>query len=216
MKRRSEEIRQNKEEISQIIDYLLSTAVHLCESCVIEEMVPEKVKPSKRKTSNARRSRQALTSTNEKLNDNSKGILIQRNRETEDITAESSDTEVDTKIPIRFEESNLSSNKTDRDFPKISIDHEANNHNLHYFVTFDAIKNILSVVFWSISVKNIEDKSIFEIAEEIFDLSKNSNFQDEVLAHEYLNNLQFLELLKDTNKFLMKNPIEIVSSLISE
>lgn len=223
VERRSIEIKENLKEISQLIDEVVTAAVHLCESVIIEEIQSEKVKAPKQKSGNRKNiSNQNLqlvegvARSSLKVNPKLKNYTKVRYKNDDEVL----EPEIYSKVELVGSSLSLNSqrkttlNKSDLSIPKVSVDHEANLYPVNYFLTFDIIKDILSVVFWNVSIQNIEDKSIFELAEEIFNESRNIEFNFAVLTHEYLNNPKFLDLIKNTTKFLIKNPVKIVENLI--
>lgn len=210
VKCREAEMLQNLTDISNIINDMLANVVHLCDSVIIQEIPYEKPRDSKRKSGG--KSSQSVANINTDDITIKKGSVRSNKRGTSINKAKHKSNEF---VSIS---STLNKRSAD-DIPKrniieVSVGHEENVCPFNYFVSFDVIKNLLTTIFWNVTIKNIEDKSIFEIAEDLFNETRNLDFHSEVLAHEYLNNPKFLDLIKTTRKYLVKNPVEIVTGLI--
>lgn len=219
--RRNIEIQQHLEDVTQLVDDVISNVVHLCESLIIEEVSTEKVK-TKNKYSVKKCSRSDVTYSNELLKKNDSkmntriksSIKIKKKNEALDVS-------IDEQSITKFNKSVTNNQKKTANFSimndlNVSVEHETSITSLNHFITFDVIKNILSIAFWNVTVRHIEDKSIFEKAEDLFNEIRSNEFNSEVLAHEYLNNPKFLDLIKSTYKFLYKNPVEIVKTIIED
>lgn len=218
--RRSLELQQIKKDTSELIEEIISVAVHRCESLIIEELPVEKT-DTKRKGKHPSHLDSVASSEGSQVR--SRGSQSRRKSskgtynisEFEGFSSERKSTESQIKSIKTLTPKKVSICAPEENPIKVSVDHEINMYSLTYFISFDVIKDVLSSVFWSVSVRNIEDKSVFEIAEDLFNESKREDFNSRVLVHEYLNNTKFLELMKNTTKFTFKNPIEIVKNLVN-
>lgn len=219
VRRRSIELSQHMAEMSEIIDDIICVAVHRCESLIIENVSVEKIK-LKRKGNGKKISKNDFRVSSEVIRSVSRGSQRQRgSSKPKSSTTEQKELESKVNISQTKTTNSLKTPKRvsrpEKNIINVTVDCETNMNPLTYFVTFDVIKNVLSLVYWNVSISNIEDKSVFEIAEDIFNECRRCDFNSEVLVHEYLNNSKFLELIKNTSKFLIKNPIEIVKDLVN-
>lgn len=208
VRRRSIELRQHIADISKIIEDIISVAVRRCDNLIIEELSEDEIKVKRKvgskkeiRVSNGKMRSRTVSKTPEKKDFKPK---------TRNSFSENQSFEAKTEVSP-----NSSSSKKEEKLINVTVDCETNVNPLTFFITFDIIKGVLSSVFWNVSVSNIEDKSVFEIAEDIFNESKRDDFNAEVLVHEYLNNTKFLDLMKNTPKFLIINPTEVVKNLVN-
>lgn len=87
--------------------------------------------------------------------------------------------------------------------------------NLAYFLPFELLLTTLAMtVTWHLSVVDVNDKSLKERIEEIYERCKTEEFNDKVLCHQFLLDPEFLEIISGMKKFLCHNPICIIQSLI--
>lgn len=220
VKHRNEATKQCLEDVIEILDNVVSKAVHLCESLVIEEIPVEQIKTTKRKNGNKKNNsvQNSISELNVKQNlkldlktDNS----FTKNKHQLKVKYFDPKQILNVDSNVTFSLETLEDGKTLKPEPmRISEEDENTLYPLQYYVELDVIKDILNVVFCNVSMKNIEDRSLFEIAEDIFKGSKNPEFNGEVLAHEFLNNPAYLDLIKRTPKFIIKNPIDIVKNIV--
>lgn len=229
VQQREIEIKQNLTAITETIDNLIGFAVHQCESLIIDEIEPEKiVSVRKRKSTRKIYSRTESIIGQQNVESSQKGRSgFNANSEKEKKTDQNSSGYRTKGIKILNSSNRTSySNQTKavqctiekRNLPgsliNVSVDREVDYNPLNHFIHFDLIKDILTAVFCHMSFTDLGDKNLFEIAEDIFNKCKNPQFNFGVLIHEYLNNDEFLDLVKHSSKFLMKSPIKIVEKCI--
>ncbi|XP_045477711.1 sperm flagellar protein 2-like [Harmonia axyridis] len=106
--------------------------------------------------------------------------------------------------------------KPEETFSNISIDFEESfDPSLVYFLDFEPILAAEAVVLqWYTQVQNIDGKSFRQRAEEIYNECKNPDFNNSVLAHEFLNHYKFSQLLANTTRFTDKYPSNFLQHLI--
>ncbi|KAJ8923226.1 hypothetical protein NQ315_001781 [Exocentrus adspersus] len=88
---------------------------------------------------------------------------------------------------------------------------------LAYFLPSEVLVTVITACLpWHAKIQNIEDESLREKAEKIFEECKNEEFDHKVLCHEFLNHPTFVELIKKTRKFTVINPVLVVEEILQE
>ncbi|KAK9887729.1 hypothetical protein WA026_000047 [Henosepilachna vigintioctopunctata] len=101
-------------------------------------------------------------------------------------------------------------------FSNIAVDFEASfDPSLVYFLDLESILAVEAVILqWHTQVQNVYTKSFREQMARIYRECKNPFFNNAVLAHEFLNNYEFSQILAYTTRFIDKNPPNFVQNLI--
>lgn len=101
-------------------------------------------------------------------------------------------------------------------FSNISIGFEENqNPPLIYFLPWETLVTVFTACSpMEPELRNLRNQNFFEHLEVLYKELKSPEFNDQVLAHELLNNEKFRELIERNFKFCIHNPFDIVQSLI--
>lgn len=84
-----------------------------------------------------------------------------------------------------------------------------------YVLPLEALVVVLSASLpWHATVQNLNTTSLRQKVEVIHQTLRNSEFNDAVLSHEFLNCHKFRDLLACTCKFAIKKPEDIVEKLV--
>lgn len=84
-----------------------------------------------------------------------------------------------------------------------------------YFLPFETLVTVVTLALpWHARAQNITGESLRERLEVIYESCRTEEFNNGVLMHRFLNDRHFLEVIRDTFKFVAKNPVGIVNGLI--
>ncbi|XP_028142518.1 sperm flagellar protein 2-like [Diabrotica virgifera virgifera] len=83
---------------------------------------------------------------------------------------------------------------------------------LCYFLRYDDIAKVLAATLSNIL--GSKDNKFFDVLCNIYQICKNSAFNNEVLCHEFLNCKDFLQLMEGKTKFVIKYPGRIVKEML--
>ncbi|XP_022900706.2 sperm flagellar protein 2-like [Onthophagus taurus] len=98
------------------------------------------------------------------------------------------------------------------------IGHEAyKNPPLVYYLLYDHIFTVLMATMpWRAIVENVGEITFRQKLENVYEELKNPEFDDIVLMHEFLNSIQFEELMECTQKFKIINPRVVIRNLLGD
>ncbi|XP_056635513.1 sperm flagellar protein 2-like [Diorhabda sublineata] len=229
---REEEIKANKEFVGTILDDIIDTTVHVCDSVVITELensIENIQEENEKEESDIGIKEEEITNDNEVTD-----ILITvKSKELHSPTKETLNTEKeDSKNSVEekviepnsqiIDVSDSAGKETSSEasdilpkFSNIAIGFEPLTYPpLIYFLLFEDIATVL--IKSLADVLTSDDKQFFDIVCDIYLHCRNRLFNKEVLCHEFLNNKQFLKLMEGKTKFIAQVPGRIVEDMLLE
>lgn len=86
-----------------------------------------------------------------------------------------------------------------------------------FFLTLDPVITVIGAALpWHLRIQKPGDLSYWDQAAEVFESCRNSDFNNAVLCHEFLNSERFSSLLALTKKFSVIDPVSVVNEILNE